>query len=156
MLRMPLLDMYFQFCKTHPEATVFFSPQSHYFIQHLNQQKSGIEVCFHWVKNISSALCYSLHGKTQKCLSHAHFRTAMPNQMWDQIYCKRLLLAHESSRKSLMPWAQFGVIIASLVNPMRFIISHNFDTSPVETRWIFSLFDSCQGFRMVSFPQQRH
>lgn len=102
MLRIHPLDMYFQFCKTHPGATVVFSPQSHHFSQHPNQQKLGI-FCFHWAKNMSSALCYSLSGKTQNSLSHTHFQTAMSNQMWDQIYCKRLLLGHESPSKSLMP-----------------------------------------------------
>lgn len=151
MLRIHSLDMYFQFCKTHPEATVVFSPQSHHFSQHPNQQKSGI-LSFHWVKNIWSALCYSLPVKTQKSLSHTHFQTVMSNQMWDQIYCKRLLLAHELSRKSLMPWSQFGAIKASFVNPMKFIISHNFDTSPVEIQWIVLLFGTCQCFKTASFP----
>lgn len=78
------------------------------------------------------------------------------DQMWDQIYCKGLLLAHELLRKSLMSWAQFGAIIASLVSPMRFIISRNFDTSPVETQWIVLLVGTCQCFRTPLFPQQRH
>lgn len=55
-----------------------------------------------------------------------------------------------------MFWAQFGAIIASLVSPTRFIISHNFDTSPAETQWIVLLFGTCQCFRTPSFPQQRH
>lgn len=84
MLRTHLLDVYFQFCKTHQEATVVFSPQSHHFIQHTNQQKLGI-FCYHWVKNIPRALCCSLPGKTQKSLSHTHFQTAMSKQMWNQI-----------------------------------------------------------------------
>lgn len=147
MPRTRLWDMYFQFCKKHPEGTVVFS---------LRAKPTEVWAILFPLgeKHIK---CYSLPGKTQNSLNCTHFQAAMSNQMWDQIYCKRLLLGHESSSKSLMPWAQFwAIIIVSLVSPVRLIISHNFDMSPVETQWMVLLFGICWCFKTASFPQQRN